>query len=178
MAGIRGMYGHTIYDFTQFGVEESGTLSRDEQFAAPAFTWRAHPARERVGHALAAIGVLAAFAAAVHAFCGAAGAGLAETWAWSVGTLVAGGLALNRFLLPSTFTIDDEGITAHYPLRVQRLLWRDLKRFVHDDRGGYLSTRYRASRFDAFTGMHLVFGSDRQMIIDRINACMRRGDVL
>jgi len=78
-------------------------------------------------------------------------------------------LALNRFFLPSRFSVDHEGITANHPLRSRRLRWTDVRRFVHDGRGGYLSTMARPSRLDAWRGMHILFGDQRQGVIDQIH---------
>src|SRR5688572_2056883 len=106
------------------------------------FSWEAHPARERRGGAIGALVVIAAMTAAAYFSFGAA-------WAarWAVVLIIA----LNRFFFPSRFVIDEQGITAKYPLRKQRFRWNDLRRFVHDKNGGYLSTRARSSRFDAFS---------------------------
>jgi hypothetical protein len=81
-------------------------------------------------------------------------------------------LSLNRFFLPSRFSIDAHGITAQFPLRRKHLRWRDVRRFLHDQHGGYLSTRSRASRLDAFSGMHLMFGQQREEVMQRIRAGM------
>jgi len=77
-------------------------------------------------------------------------------------------VALNRFFFPSRFEIDDEGITAHYLLSSQRLEWAGLRRFLHDENGGYLSTRARRSRLDAWKGMHILFGDERDRVISLI----------
>src|SRR5688500_10817974 len=96
-----------------------------------AFTWQAHPARERRGGAVAAGAIILSVAAAVYISFGLA-------WAVCAALLLV--VSLNRFFFPSQFAIDQEGITARYPLRQQRLKWNDLRRFVHDRYGGYLST--------------------------------------
>ena len=63
---------------------------------------------------------------------------------------------------------DGEGITARYLLASHRLRWTDLKRFVHDARGGFLSTRSRPSWLDRYTGLHILFGGDREPVIEQI----------
>ena len=70
------------------------------------------------------------------------------------------GASINRFFLPSTFKIDEDGITASYPLRSMRLKWKDLRRFLVGEQGGLLSRRARSSSMDVFTGMlkSVVFG--------------------
>jgi hypothetical protein len=66
---------------------------------------------------------------------------------------------------------------ARFPLRTQRIEWRDVRRFVTDDHGGYLSTRAVASRMDAYRGVHLLFGADRQAIVERIRTQIRAARV-
>lgn len=136
--------------------------------SAPAeFTWRAHPARQHPGKALAV-------GAVILALSGASVLLMQSPW-W--GLIAAGVLlvTLNRFYFPSRFRIDGEGITAQYPLRRQRIRWSDLRRFVHDSRGGYLSTRARRSFLDAYSGMHILFGGERESVIGRVRAAMASG---
>lgn len=127
--------------------------------AEQAISWSAHPARQRPSAAaFAGIVILAAAAAAWLSFGPA----------WALLALVLLIASLNRFFLPSRFEIDAEGITARHPLARQTLRWAEVRRFVHDRHGAYLSRRSAASRLDAFQGMHLVFGADRQEIMRAI----------
>lgn len=129
--------------------------------------WRAHPAKERVLRTVGASLVILLFGLLIFAgFQSPASGGL------SVIVLV---LALNRYFFPSRFEIDEEGITARYPLRRMRLLWKDLRRFVHDHHGGYLSTRSVASRLDAYQGMHILFDGHREQVVKRINQLLAAG---
>lgn len=130
-------------------------------------TWHAHPAAERPGHAVLALVLIAAIALAVFL---TTGGGVA----WGLLSAVVLVLALNRFFMPSRFEIDEAGITARHPLRTQRLAWPNVRRFVHDERGGYLSTRARPSRLDASRGMHILFGSKREDVIAAIRARLPR----
>ena len=126
------------------------------------FSWHAHPASERKSAATAASFVVLAIASAV--------------WISSQSLLLVGlGVAmllaaLNRFFLRSRFSIDQNGITARFPLRIQRLKWRDTRRFLVDERGGYLSSRSKRSWLDAYRGLHVLFGSHRTQVIARIRA--------
>jgi hypothetical protein len=45
-----------------------------------------------------------------------------------------------------------------------------VRRFAHDGRGGFLSSRVRPSVLDAFRGMPLLFDQRREEVI----ACIRR----
>ncbi|MEM7230346.1 MAG: PH domain-containing protein [Planctomycetota bacterium] len=69
-------------------------------------------------------------------------------------------LALNRFFLPTRFEIDEDGITARYPLRRARQRWGEIRRCVSDQHGVFVSTRARRSRFDAYSGMQILPGVD------------------
>ena len=129
-------------------------------------SWSVHPALDRVRATLAAMAVIVAVSMAVLLESG--------DWRWAV--LSAGVLlvSLNRFFLPSRYSIDERGITANYPFGRKRFLWADVRRFDHDDRGGYLSTRRRASRWDGFRGMHILFGRRRAEVIESIRASLTR----
>lgn len=133
--------------------------------ARDTLTWRVHPARQQPGRtalAVATIAMITAFAAPIMGHP-----------AWSVLIIVVLGLALNRFFLPSTFTIDETGITASYPMTTQRYRWDQIKRFGHDEDGAFLSHRSRKSFLDGYTGMHLLFNNDasrRERIVKRIRA--------
>jgi hypothetical protein len=91
-----------------------------------------------------------------------------ESWGWGMFAAVLMIALLNRFFFPSEYRIDSTGISARHGLTRQRLRWPDVRRFVHDAHGGYLSTRARPSTLDAFRGVHLLFDRDRQTAIERI----------
>jgi hypothetical protein len=127
------------------------------------FTWRAHPARSRPFSAVAGVLIILAVVVAVWMSFGIA---------WALGSAVILVIALQRFFFPSQFSIDDDGIEANYLLRHQRLQWRDVRRFLHDDHGGYLSTRARRTRLDAFIGLHIIFGDQRDEVTKRVREHM------
>lgn len=136
-------------------------------------TWTAHPARERVGAGVVALLTIAAFALVVYLACG---------WLGPIERRVVGVVAglvlvasLHRFFFPSRFEIDADGITARYLLRTQRFPWSRLRRFTHDQRGGYLSSRGRASRFDAYRGLHILFGDQRERVVGLIRSHLPAG---
>lgn len=115
--------------------------------------WTAHPARERPGRAVLGLAIIAGLAVAAY---------LSFGWEWSMAAALILLLSLNRFFLPSRFEMDDNRITAKYPLRSKTLHWRDVRRFASDADGGFLSTRSRPSFMDPSSGMHLLFGGDQQ----------------
>lgn len=129
-----------------------------------AFSWNALPFRERTGRAvfgLAAIGGLAVAAGVMM-----------QSITWAVCAAAALFLVLNRFFLPSSFTIDGEGITASYPLGRRHLAWKNVRRFATGKHGAWLSAHARSSWSDARSGVQVFFGRDRDAVVDRIRACM------
>lgn len=120
-------------------------------------SWRVHPARQQPGRAI--LGLVIIFIAAY------AIAGWVERAEWQLpiglGSAFVLLLSVNRFFLPSTFSLDEEGITAQYPLRRQRVRWTEIRRFLAGPRGGLLSRRARASTFDVLSGVQLFFNEHR-----------------
>jgi hypothetical protein len=133
------------------------------------FTWTAYPARERPWRAALGIALILAFAAVLWLE-------FFSPW-WAVFGLVVLLASLNRFFLPSRFVIDAKGITARFPMRTQHMNWADVRRFMHDANGGYLSTRARASRLDGFRGMHLLLGTKPERVITLIDSHLARARV-
>ncbi len=116
---------------------------------------------------MAGAGVILALAAAISVSFGSP--------AWGALAVIVLVAALNRFFFPSRFTIDDQGITARFPLRRQRCRWADLRRYAVDRHGCYLSTRAKRSRLDAYRGMHVLFGRHRDAVMEGIHAHLREG---
>ncbi len=131
------------------------------------FTWEAHPARERMGAAALGLSVIGAITGVVWLSF--------QSPVWAAAALLVLLAALSRFFFPSRFMIDADGITARYLLRSQQLRWDDIRRFVQDDRGGYISTRAKRSWLDAYRGMHILFGTQREAVIERIRARLSDG---
>jgi Bacterial PH domain len=130
-----------------------------------ALTWRVHPARERLWTALLTLLVVAAASwLTVEA--------MGNSW-W--GALAAGFflVTLHRFFLPSRFRIDADGVTARSAFTSATFRWSDIRRFQHDRRGAFLSTRRRPSFLDAFQGMHLVFRGNGDDVVRRIESRIR-----
>ena len=132
------------------------------------FSWRVHPFRERFGAACFAVSVLAAMAWLA--------AELMQSLWWAVMAFLFLSASLNRFFLPSEFQIDDDGVTVRSFFKVSRLNWLQVRRFLHDKHGGFLSTRSKGSVFDSFRGIHLLFGENREAVVDRIRRHINRED--
>ena len=129
-------------------------------------SWRVHPARQRIGAALAAGTVILALSSL-------AAVTMQSPW-WGIFSVVFLFVALDRFFLPSEFSIDGDGVVAHCGLSRRACRWRDIRRFNHDGHGGHLSTRVRSSALDSFRGIHLVFGENREAVVARIERCLAK----
>jgi hypothetical protein len=142
-------------------------LQIEDRAQSDVLKWTAYPLREHPGRA--------ALALVVVLVCGLM---VATSFEVPMTGLITGGLAmvvlllsLNKFFLPSTFVIDDEGITAAWPLSRRHMAWRTLRRFAHDAEGGYLSVKDKPTRWDAIlraNGMHVLFGDQGVSIAEHI----------
>lgn len=156
----------------------SGTTTRDATDSARPieFAWEAHPARERT--LMAALGLLIIMAVGAIVTITLAIEGVEQTRSILAGAASMGFLvyACGRFYFPSRCRIDAEGISAESFMRSKRLCWREIRRFVHDARGGFLSRRSVPTRMDVFTGMHLVFDpASREEAVRAIRARLPEG---
>jgi hypothetical protein len=104
---------------------------------SPLISWQIHPARERKKSALFATLVIAAAAFLTAQFM--------EEPGWGVFALFVLLIGCNRFYLPTRYEITADGITARYPLKTISYRWSELRRFVFDRAGGFLSPRARRS---------------------------------
>ena len=127
--------------------------------------WTAHPPAEGPG--------MTALAVVIIALIGAA-AGWSFGWLWAAGSVVVLVVSLNRYFFPSRFAIDDEGLTVGYLFRTQRVPWIQVRRFVADSRGGYLSSRAVSSRLDAYRGIHIVFPANQPTVVAAIKDEIKR----
>ena len=130
--------------------------------------WRVHPFRERFRAACFAVSVIAAMAWLA--------AELMQSLWWAGIAFLLLAASLKSFFLPSEFQIDDDGVTVRSFFKVSRLSWPEIRRFLHDTHGGFLSTRSKDSFFDSFRGIHLLFGENREAVIDRIRKSMNTED--
>jgi len=131
----------------------------------PTLEWRVHPARERAAAAGLALAVMAAMACL--------SAMLMQSLGWGVLALAVQVFALRRFLLPSDFCVDAQGVTASNGWQTRRYRWSEIRRFLCDAQGGYLSTRRSESLLDLFRGMHLIFGENREAVVAQIREHLR-----
>ena len=133
------------------------------------FSWRAHPAADRPLAASASLIVIFGMGYLAGVIAGEnSGPTVALIVALaSVAVLV---LSLHRFFFATTFVMTSDSIVARGAFGRRSLEWTRVRRFDHDQRGGFLSTRARRSRFEAFRGMNVVFGPNPTVTIQAIRA--------
>jgi hypothetical protein len=127
---------------------------------SPLISWQVHPARERWKTALVATALIALAAWLCIQ--------IMEQPGWGVFAFVVLVAACNRFYFPTHYELTDEGIVAHFPLRTVRYRWRDLRRFVYDETGGFLSPRAKGSFLDEYRGISLLFPGESAKIVQTI----------
>lgn len=160
------------------GAVEANSTERDDSFESEGdrvsdargeeFEWCVRPCCEEPLRAFWGGFVILVTGGAVGVFAKAGGASIVEMLFWGVAGVVILLASLSSFFFTSKYKVDSVGITAQYPLRSKRLKWSEIRRFVHAEGGGYLSTRSKASRMDAYRGMHLRFGVEGRAIVERI----------
>jgi hypothetical protein len=96
-------------------------------------TWTVHPARRRPFTAVVVVVLV----------CGVAvigGTALGEGYEWTSWLFVVLLLAsISTFLLPTTYTVDEEGISVKHLLSTRRRLWKDIRRVELGTRAALLS---------------------------------------
>ena len=130
-----------------------------------AHCWVAWPAAERKGRTIVLIVVILVLAAMVS-FVGG-------DWVWGFTGGVLLVLSLNRWFLPSTFRVTAERLEVGYPLTRRSIVWNDVRRVSLDSRGGWISRRARASRFDVRSGMDLYWGRQPERNIAAVIEAVR-----
>ena len=80
--------------------------------------------------------------------------------AYGLLTLVILSLSMSRYLLPTRYSLDEEGLEVAHMLRSQRHPWTTFRRADRQRDGLFLSPFAASSRLVSFRGCFLRFGSD------------------
>jgi hypothetical protein len=96
-------------------------------------TWTVHPARRRPFTAVVVVVLVCGLAAI-------GGSALGDGYAWTSWLFAILLLtSISGFLLPTTYTVDDEGIAVRHALTTRRRLWKDIRRVEIGARAALLS---------------------------------------
>ena len=81
--------------------------------------------------------------------------------------------SLATFLFPSTFTIDEDGLLARYPIRKKYFAWEQIRRVKFFNDACYLFTRKNPSNLDCWSGIAVYYGEGKNEIIASIKSHLR-----
>jgi len=115
----------------------------------PLLVWTVHLARRRPRRAAAVVTVIL-----VGAFAAALGFQSIPLGFLAALLLVA---SVSDFLLPITYKLGNEGISARGLWHRRHLSWEQVRRVVQDDLGVKLSPLSRPSRLEAYRGIYVWF---------------------
>lgn len=121
--------------------------------------WTVHLARENPRKTALALGLVAAVA-----FIGFVVVGPFPALAASVITV----LSLCEFLFPVSYEVGPNGARVRTLLRSTKVSWGDIHTCYLDDTGIKLSPFDRQSRLEAFRGLYLRFGGNRDEVIQAV----------
>lgn len=132
-----------------------------------ALTWTAWPARERplaaavlLGSAIV-LGVLVAHGT--------------EDRVLGVATPLFILVSLSSFLLPTTYRLTDEAVEVR-SLGVARVRpWTEMRRMTVDQTGVFLSPFEKRSWLEAYRGVRLLFGGNRDQVVAFVEARLKSG---
>ena len=81
--------------------------------------------------------------------------------------------SLSTFLFPSTFTIDEVGVLANYPIRKKHYMWEQVRRVKFFNDACFLFTRKKPSTLDRWSVMAIYYGNCKNEIVASINSHLR-----
>lgn len=85
-------------------------------------------------------------------------------------------LSLSSFLLPTAYRLTKESVEVR-SLGVQRVRpWSEMRRFDVDPGGVFLSPFEKRSWLDAYRGVRLLVGGNRDQVVAFVTARFRRGE--
>ena len=93
--------------------------------------------------------------------------------AYGLITLVVLTLSMSRYLLPTRYELDDDGLEVAHLLRSQHHSWSAFRRADHHRDGLFLSPFAESSRLDSFRGCFLRYGATEDGAASAIEAFVR-----
>jgi len=128
-----------------------------------ALTWTVHPAREQPVKTALLLGFIAALLAIAYLAFGSLG--------YSLIALVVLTGALLPYLAPTTYTLDEGGVSVRTPLGTQHRTWREFRSFRRAEGQVVLCTRRVSSATDRFRACRLVLARNEPDVVGFL-ACM------
>ncbi|MDP7009237.1 MAG: hypothetical protein QGI78_06675 [Phycisphaerales bacterium] len=94
-----------------------------------------------------------------------------------LGVCMAGVLIATQatFLFTTHYAITEDGLRAKYPLKTKFYTWKQIQRVKFFKEACFLFTRKKPSNLDGWSGMTVMYGDDRDRIVNAINAHLEGG---
>lgn len=100
---------------------------------------------------------------------------LLRSWLAGLFAVLAVFFSTAEIWFPIRYRLDEKGASEKKGLAETQILWENVKRMEHDERGVSLSPLEKPSRLDAFRGVYLRFHGNEEAVLAKI-ASLRKGD--
>ncbi len=81
------------------------------------------------------------------------------------------------FFFTTTYTIDEKGLVAKYPIRKKQYSWDQVRRVKYFKEACFLFTRKKPSNMDSWSGISVMYGDKRDEVIAAIKSYLHEGTV-
>ena len=128
--------------------------------------WQVHLAREQPRKLAVVVAAVSASALLAYAWVG--------NVIFAAAMIVAVLGALSDFLFPVTYTLTLTQASASTPVGKRVIAWKDVRKCYLDDFGVKLSSLKRRSRLEAYRGVYLRFGDNREEVLEAVRRLWRK----
>ena len=128
--------------------------------AEPILAWKVHLVREHPAKMLLIAPVLVFSLVVCYVFT--------HSPVFMAVTFILLASSLADFLFPIRYEITERGASSKTLLGRNAVEWKRVKKYYLDDRGIKLSTLPRPGRLEAYRGLHLRFGDNRDQVIEAV----------
>ena len=129
-------------------------------------SWVSHPAREKPVKLGLVLGITTVFCVIFWFLAGPFWVGI---------TLVVVFLSLYSFWVPTTYTLDHEGIEVRRFLYKRRFEWSRFRRWELDENGIFLGTFSNPSRLDPWRGLYLLGANKHPEAVEMVSKAVDGG---
>lgn len=129
--------------------------------------WSVFPARESIAKTIAVLATIIGFGVVVYLTTG--------DIFLSILSMIILTASLHGFFTVTWYRLSDEGVEIRRAIGHLRKQWTDFKRFYADKKGITLSPFEKPSRLEAFRSVRLLFGGNREDVVEFVSKNIGRG---
>lgn len=129
--------------------------------------WSVHPARESIGKTVAVVIVIICSSVVVYLTTG-------DRFLSFLSLLILTA-SLHSFFTQTEYRLSEEGVEVKGVFGHLKKNWSDFKRFYADKKGITLSPFEKPSRLEAFRSVRLLFGGNREDVVEFVSKNIGRG---